>query len=98
MQKTIFKISKMDCPSEENLIRMKLSDFSTIKKLDFDIANRKLTIFHTGTINDIESSLEELQLGSQKVSSKVTISPLIALSSNKNLCNSSAITCLFIDV
>ena len=72
MQKTIFKISKMDCPSEENLIRMKLSDFSTIKKLDFDIANRKLTIFHTGTINDIESSLEELQLGSQKVSSEVT--------------------------
>lgn len=72
MQKTIFKISKMDCPSEENLIRMKLSSFSTIKKLDFDIANRKLTIFHTGTINDIESSLEELQLGSQKVSSEVT--------------------------
>ena len=72
MQKTVFKISKMDCPSEENLIRMKLSSFSTIKKLDFDIANRKLTIFHTGTINDIESSLEELQLGSQKVSSEVT--------------------------
>lgn len=72
MQKTVFKISKMDCPSEENLIRMKLSDFSTIKKLDFDIANRKLTIFHTGNINDIENSLEELQLGSQKVSSKVT--------------------------
>lgn len=72
MQKTIFKISKMDCPSEENLIRMKLSSFLTIKKLDFDIANRKLTIFHIGTINDIESSLEELQLGSQKVSSEVT--------------------------
>ena len=72
MQKTVFKISKMDCPSEGNLIRMKLSSFSTIKKLDFDIANRKLTIFHTGTINDIESSLEELQLGSQKVSSEVT--------------------------
>jgi len=72
MQKTVFKISKMDCPSEENLIRMKLSSFSAIKNLDFDISNRKLTIFHTGTINDIENSLEELQLGSQKVSSEVT--------------------------
>ena len=72
MQKTVFKISKMDCPSEENLIRMKLSSFSTIKKLDFDIANRKLTIFHTDKLNDIENALIELQLGSQKVSSEVT--------------------------
>ena len=72
MQKTIFKISKMDCPSEENLIRMKLSDFSTIKNLDFDISNRKLTIFHTDKLNDIENALIELQLGSQKVSSEVT--------------------------
>ena len=72
MQKTVFKISKMDCPSEENLIRMKLSDFSTIKNLDFDISNRKLTIFHTDKLNDIENALIELQLGSQKVSSEVT--------------------------
>ena len=33
MQKTVFKISKMDCPSEENLIKMKLSDIEGIKKL-----------------------------------------------------------------
>ena len=26
MQKTIFEISKMDCPSEESLIRTKLDD------------------------------------------------------------------------
>jgi Co/Zn/Cd efflux system component len=72
MQKTVFKISKMDCPSEGNLIRMKLSSFSTIKKLDFDIANRKLTIFHTDKLNDIENALIELQLGSQKISSEIT--------------------------
>ena len=41
MQKTIFKIIKMDCPSEEQLIRMKLQKFDEIKSLEFDIANRK---------------------------------------------------------
>ena len=32
MQKTIFKIIKMDCPSEEQLIRMKLQNFDEIKR------------------------------------------------------------------
>ena len=36
MQKTIFKITQMDCPSEENLIRMKLDGISGIKNLDFE--------------------------------------------------------------
>lgn len=30
MQKSIFEISKMDCPSEENLIRMKLEGVTSI--------------------------------------------------------------------
>ncbi|MDD2984637.1 MAG: cation transporter, partial [Crocinitomicaceae bacterium] len=30
MNKTIFEITKMDCPSEENLIRMKLDGISSI--------------------------------------------------------------------
>ena len=46
MEKTIFKITKMDCPSEENLIRMKLDGITSIKHLDFDIPNRTLTVFH----------------------------------------------------
>jgi len=41
MNKTIFEITKMDCPSEENLIRMKLDGISSIANLDFDIPNRK---------------------------------------------------------
>ncbi|MDY3530320.1 cation transporter, partial [Riemerella anatipestifer] len=36
MQKTTFKISKMDCPSEEQMIRMKLADLTNINSLDFD--------------------------------------------------------------
>ena len=56
MEKTIFEIAKMDCLSEENLIRMKLDGISSIKNLDFDISNRKLTVFHNGQIDQIENN------------------------------------------
>jgi Co/Zn/Cd efflux system component len=72
MEKTIFEISKMDCSSEENLIRMKLSDISTIKHLEFDIANRKLIVFHIGEIEKIEKSIKELNLGGEKISTEKT--------------------------
>ena len=65
MEKTIFEITKMDCPSEENLIRMKLDGISSIKKLSFDIPNRKLTVFHHGQIDLIEKSIQELSLGAK---------------------------------
>jgi Co/Zn/Cd efflux system component len=55
----------MDCPSEENLIRMKLDGLSAIKKLDFDIENRTLSVFHTGKNADIANHLEALNLGAQ---------------------------------
>jgi Co/Zn/Cd efflux system component len=70
MEKTIFEISKMDCPSEENLIRMKLDDISTIKHLEFDIPNRKLIVFHKGEIEQIEKSIKELNLGGEKISTE----------------------------
>ena len=72
MEKTIFEITKMDCPSEENLIRMKLDGISSIKNLDFDIPHRKLTIFHNGQIDQIEKSIIELNLGGQKLTTEQT--------------------------
>ena len=72
MQKTTFEITKMDCPSEENLIRMKLDGISSIANLDFDIPNRKLTVFHNGGIDQIEKSVIELNLGGKKISTEQT--------------------------
>jgi len=82
MEKTIFEITKMDCPSEENLIRMKLDGISSIKNLDFDIPNRKLTIFHNGQIDQIEESILDLKLGGQKLSTEPT--DQIEFEENKN--------------
>ncbi|MDX9883657.1 MAG: cation transporter [Prolixibacteraceae bacterium] len=70
MEKTIFEITKMDCPSEENLIRMKLDEIPGIKKLDFDIPNRKLAVYHNEQIDQIEKAIIELDLGGQKLSTE----------------------------
>ena len=72
MKKSVFEISKMDCPSEENLIRMKLDGLTGIKNLDFDIPNRKLTVYHTGVPDKIEKSLQGLNLGSKKLITEQT--------------------------
>lgn len=68
MNKTEFHIAKMDCPSEESLIKMKLESFGDIKQLDFNIPERKLTIYHLGDISKIESSIGELKLAEKRLS------------------------------
>lgn len=60
----------MDCPSEENLIRMKLDSIPSIKKLNFDLPQRMLTVFHDGKIHEIENSIIELNLDGKKISSE----------------------------
>jgi len=70
MEKTIFEIPKMDCPSEESLIRLKLDGIREIKNLDFDIPNRKLTVYHDGRIEEIESSILDLNLGGKRIATE----------------------------
>ncbi|HQC29664.1 MAG TPA: cation transporter, partial [Methylotenera sp.] len=43
----IFIIDNMDCPTEEALIRNKLSAMDGITELDFNLMQRKLTVTHT---------------------------------------------------
>ena len=70
MNKTTFKISKMDCPSEENLIRMKLDGNSDIEYLEFDIPNRQLTVFHHGHVENVQHAIHDLNLGDTLLSTE----------------------------
>ena len=70
MDKTVFDVPKMDCPSEENLIRAKLDGISSIINLEFDIPHRKLIVFHIGQIEQIEKSILELGLRAEKLSTE----------------------------
>jgi len=73
----------MDCPSEENLIRINLEGISSIKHLDFDIPKRRLTVFHEADIGSIESSIKELNLGGKKLSTEITSQTDFGDSSNQ---------------
>lgn len=72
MYKAIFKIDKMDCPCEENLIRMKLENVDKILNQDYNLTERVLTIIHDTDIQIIESSIAELNLGSTLLENKET--------------------------
>ena len=70
MLKTTFTITEMDCPSEEQMIRMKLQGMANIQSLHFDIPRRRLEVYHEDTYHDILAALDSLQLGTRLVSSE----------------------------
>ena len=67
----------MDCPSEENLIRMKLDIHTSIVKLEFKIAERELTVFHNENEESILQSLDSLSLDSKLIHSELTTEEVI---------------------
>ena len=58
--------------SEENLIKMKLSDIDGIKQLDFNLEERILTLYHNSNVNEIGNALNELKLNESLISSEDT--------------------------
>ncbi|WP_313805543.1 cation diffusion facilitator family transporter [Flavobacterium sp.] len=72
MNKSIYKIAKMDCPSEEQLIRLKLNGIEQIQQLNFDIPNRKLEVFHSGDTNLITDKINSLNLDSSLEKTEIT--------------------------
>jgi Co/Zn/Cd efflux system component len=70
MLRTTFRITGMDCPAEEQLIRTKLAGMGNIQTLRFDIPARKLEIYHTGDPEDFLPPLKSLHLGATLVSSE----------------------------
>lgn len=72
MQKTTYRISKMDCPSEEQMIRMKLDGLTDIISMQFDIQKRELTVFHTGSDDQIFQLLDSLDFDTVMLNSETS--------------------------
>lgn len=70
MNKSTFKIHKMDCASEEQMIRMKLESLEEVKQLEFDIPHRQLQVYHSAEIDGIQNALAELQLNEKLVNTQ----------------------------
>jgi len=59
----IFIIDNMDCPTEEALIRNKLSTMEGVTTLDFNLIQRKLTVTHTLDKSDaIQQALIDIDM------------------------------------
>jgi Co/Zn/Cd efflux system component len=67
MNKTTFKVSGMDCPSEEQMIRMKFNGFVSVKRLEFNLSKRILTIYHEGDVQKVSEALSSLSMGSELI-------------------------------
>jgi Co/Zn/Cd efflux system component len=68
-QRTLLAVPKMDCPSEERMIRMALDGLPEIVDLQFDLGQRKVTMLHTGDAGPLIARLEPLGLGARFESS-----------------------------
>ena len=60
----------MDCPSEENLIRLKLGELNNIRQLSFDLSKRVVDVYHLDDNTDIVDALNSLNLGAELVNSE----------------------------
>ena len=78
MKKSTFHITKMDCPSEEQMIRMKLEPYNEVKRLLFDIPNRKLEVYHTEEVEKIHRAISELNLKDRLEATEEADMPLVA--------------------
>jgi Co/Zn/Cd efflux system component len=67
--RSVFQIPGMDCPTEEQLIRMALAPVPVAQQLEFDLGTRQLTVVHQGPPTSILAALEPLGMGARLASS-----------------------------
>lgn len=82
--KSIFSVPKMDCPSEERLIRMAVADVPNIQSMTFDLNAREVTFIHQGDPNPLLAKLEPLKLGAQLRQSQATTADHPASDKNRD--------------
>lgn len=63
--RSVFSVPKMDCPSEENMIKMALEQVPGVQSVSFDLAQRRMTALHTGPADVLLQRLQPLGLGAQ---------------------------------
>lgn len=68
--KTTYTITKMDCASEEQMIRMKLEGITTISSLSFDIPKRTLVVIHSGMQDVIFTALDSLNFNTTHIATE----------------------------
>ncbi|MBN8744341.1 MAG: heavy metal translocating P-type ATPase [Thiomonas arsenitoxydans] len=72
-----YRIDKMDCPTEERLIRNKLEGMPGVVQLDFNLLNRELTVYHRlDQPRGISAALERLDMAPTLLDANAPVSVL----------------------
>ncbi|MCU0262659.1 MAG: cation transporter [Candidatus Nanopelagicales bacterium] len=66
--RSVFRVPGMDCPTEEQLVRMALSGVPGVRSLDFDLGARQLQAVHTGPPDPLIAALVPLAMGAELTS------------------------------
>lgn len=61
--KSTYVVPKMDCPAEEQLIRLALEPLAGVDALGFDLEARRLTVVHGCPVEQVTERLVPLRLG-----------------------------------
>lgn len=78
-QTTKLSIAKMDCPTEETLIRNKLGTVAGVADLDFNLMQRTLSVRHANQVlPDVLVALQALGFEAQVVDTAEVASPSVA--------------------
>ncbi len=67
--RSVFRVPGMDCPSEEQMIRLRLAD-APVAALVFDLAGRRVTVDHAGDPQAILARLLPLGYGAELAESR----------------------------
>lgn len=62
---SVFAVPKMDCPSEERMVRLALDGVEAVRGMTFDLPNRRVRIVHDGAVQPITDRLVPLGLGAK---------------------------------
>lgn len=65
---SVFTVPKMDCPSEENLIRTAFGSFDGTVTFAFDIPSRSVRVYHPDMAETVEKTMASVGLGATLVS------------------------------
>lgn len=69
LMRSVFRIPGMDCPAEEQMIRLRLADMP-VTSLEFDLPGRHLVVCHSGDASTILKRLVPLGYGAELVESR----------------------------
>jgi Co/Zn/Cd efflux system component len=75
LQESLFAVPKMDCPSEERMIRVALDGVAGIQSIRCDLGDRRVRVVHSADPEQVASRLEGLGLGAALIETTAATGP-----------------------